>query len=76
MPSATLFFGNAVFTSSINKIFPFEAVKKGVYQNSKLLTFWLAISGTVNQVLKIWENADRFIVLGANAKEIFKNVKV
>jgi glycosyltransferase involved in cell wall biosynthesis len=74
-PSGTLFFDNKLFLSSINKLFPVEAIKKGVYQNSKVITLWLAISAVINQLMKTWDIPDRYIVLGSNAKDIFLSSK-
>jgi len=74
-PSGTLFFNDKLFTSSINNIFPVEAIKKGVYQNSKLITLWLALSGALNHITKTWDIPDRYIILGSNAKDIFLKSK-
>jgi glycosyltransferase involved in cell wall biosynthesis len=70
-PSGTLFYNGEQFMSSLNTIMPFKAIGKGVYQNSKLITLWLAVSGAINQVAKTWEIPDRYIVLGNNAKDMF-----
>jgi len=74
-PSGTLFFHNKLFLSSINKLFPVEAIKKGVYQNSKIITLWLAVSAAINQLMKTWDIPDRYIVLGKNAKDVFLSSK-
>jgi len=70
-PSGTLFFDDKLFTTSLNKMLPLEAIKKGVYQNSKFITLWLSISAAINQITKTWEIPDRYIILGNNAKDVF-----
>lgn len=70
-PSGTLFFDGKLFTSSINKLLSITAIRKGVYQNSRIVTFWLALSAAINQIAKIWDIPERYIILGDNAKEIF-----
>ena len=75
-PSGTLFFDGQLFTSSVNEIFAAEAVKKGVYKNSKLITFWVALSGAMHQLAGTWKIPSNYIVLGPNAKEIFTNSKL
>jgi len=74
-PSGTLFFDDKLFTSSLNKMLPIEAIKKGVYQNSKSITLWLSIVGAINQIARTWEIPDRYIVLGNGAKDIFLESK-
>jgi len=70
-PSGTLFFDSELFMSSVNRMLPIEAIKKGVYQNSKIITLWLATSAAINQIRKTWNIPDRYIVLGNNAKDVF-----
>jgi len=70
-PSALLFFKGKVFLSSIHTSFPWQAVKKGVYKNSRLLTFWMALSMQFHQWAKTWQHCNRFIVLSNSAKQIF-----
>ncbi len=70
-PSALLFHKGEAFLFSINSPFPWKAVKEGVYKNSKLLTFWMALSMQVHHWAKTWRHCNRFIVLTHYAKDIF-----
>lgn len=74
-PSGTLFFKNKLFTGSVHQIFPLEAIAKGIYHDSKLLTFWLALCNASHQLLCTWAIPNRFIVLGEKEKEIFEYSK-
>ena len=75
-PSALLFHKGKAFLSSINSPFPWKAVKEGVYKNSKLLTFWMALSMQVHHWAKTWRHCNRFIVLTHYAKDIFMRSKL
>ncbi len=75
-PSATLFYNGAMFTDSLTQNFPLNAIKKGVYLNSKPLTFWLGASLWLHQALGTWQKIDKFIALGQHTKEIFANSKL
>lgn len=75
-PSALLFHKGKAFLSSVNSSFPWKAVKEGVYKNSKLLTFWMALSMQVHHWAKTWRHCDRFIVLTHYAKDIFMRSKL
>lgn len=75
-PSALLFHKGKPFLHSINNTFPWKAVKEGVYKNSKLLTFWMALSMQVHHWAKTWRNCNRFIVLTHYAKGIFMRSKL
>jgi glycosyltransferase involved in cell wall biosynthesis len=75
-PSATLFFKGKLFTSSVNRIFALEAIKKGVYQDSKMITFWLALSGALHHLAGTWRIPEKYVVLGDNEKDIFQHSKL
>lgn len=75
-PSATLFFRDKLFTNSLDQLFPIDAVRKGVYQNSKLITFWLAISGMLHHLAGTWNIPQKYIVLGDNARSLFADSKL
>lgn len=62
-PSGTLFFGNNIFLDSLHQTFPWTAIKKGVYRNSKALTFWLSFSMKLHQWLGTWRLCNKYIVL-------------
>lgn len=75
-PSGTLFFKGKIFTESVNKIFPIQTIFKGVYQNSKLITFWVALSAAIHQLAGTWNIPKYYIVLGANSKRLFEGSKM
>ncbi len=75
-PSATLFHNGQIFTDSINSLFPWKAVFKGAYLNSKILTFWVAFSMYLHQKFGTWKNANKLIVLGEHSKNLFKSSKL
>lgn len=75
-PSGSLYHQNQIFTSSIKGGFPWAAVKKGVYQNSSLITFWVAVSMCLHELLKTWAAVDKFILLGTHSMEIFSGSRI
>ena len=75
-PSATLFYKGKIFTDSLNEVFSWQAVIKGVYLNSIFLTFWVACSQLIHEVLGTWKLSNKYIALGQYTKEIFKNSKL
>lgn len=75
-PSALLFFKGQPFLSSLTSTFPWKAVAKGVYKNSRLLTFWMALSMQVHHWAGTWQRCNRFIVLTNYAKRIFLTSKL
>ncbi|MET4082561.1 glycosyltransferase involved in cell wall biosynthesis [Pedobacter sp. UYP30] len=70
-PSGSLYFEGKIFLDSLKPGFPWLAVKKGVYKNSKILTFWLAFSNYMHQKLKTLNKVDTFIVLGDHSYKLF-----
>ncbi len=75
-PSATLFEEDALYTKSINCVFPWDAVVKAVYHKSRLLTFWLSCSMWLHQWLGTWKWPVKYIALGDYTKEIFAQSKL
>jgi glycosyltransferase involved in cell wall biosynthesis len=75
-PSATLFANGRLFTDSIHQSFPLKAIFKGVYLNSRLLTFWVSLSMFVHQVKGTWNLPDKFIALGEHGKQLYLNSKL
>lgn len=75
-PSAILFFKGRPFLSSLKNSFPWAAVVKGVYKNSRLLTFWMAVSMQIHHWARTWQHCNRFIVLTNHAKQIFLDSKM
>lgn len=70
-PSAILYFDQKPFFDSLKQIFPWTAIRQGVYKNSVLLTFWVSVSMQLHQWLGTWKYCSRFIVLSSDAKQIF-----
>lgn len=70
-PSAILLHNNALFTESLHQNFPWTAVHKKVYRNSKMQTFWLAYIVWFHKKLGTWKEIDKFICLTPFAKELF-----
>lgn len=75
-PSATLFANGKIFTDSVNKIWPFKAVTKGVYLHSVPLTLWLSLSMLTHQLLGTWKSISKFIALGEHSKQLFVDSKL
>lgn len=75
-PSATLYFNDQIFDSSINKAFPGKAVKHGVYKGSRPITGWMAASMYLHQMLGTWNIPDRYFVLGEHSRSIFASSKL
>ncbi|CAM4360335.1 Glycosyltransferase involved in cell wall bisynthesis [Pedobacter westerhofensis] len=70
-PSGSLYHNNELFMDSLEPGFAWQAVKKGVYQNSKAITFWIAASMYLHEKLGTWKKINRFIVLGKHSKDLF-----
>lgn len=70
-PSGSLYFNGKIFLDSLKSGFPWLAVKRGVYRNSKMLTFWLAFSNYLHQKLKTFNKVGAFIVLGEHSYKLF-----
>jgi len=72
-PSALLLHKNALFTDSVNKSFPWLAVKKKVYRNSFLQTFWLAFVVWFHKKIGTWNKVDKYVCLTPFAVDLYKN---
>ena len=70
-PSGFFFFNGKIFLDSLQGGFPWSAVKKKVYRNSLVLTFWVATVIRLHRFLGTWKKVDRFIVLTEFSKNIF-----
>jgi len=75
-PSATLFFNGKMFLDCQNNLFSLKAILKGVYQNSKALTFWVECSQLLHQLIGTWSLPNKYIALGQNTKDVFANSKL
>lgn len=74
-PSGTLFDNGQLFLDSLKQPFPWNAIRKGVYKNSKMLTLWLAISIKLHQSIGTWNLCNKYIVLTDYAKQLLLNSK-
>ncbi|RZK20074.1 MAG: glycosyltransferase [Flavobacterium sp.] len=70
-PSASLFHNGSLFLDSIGSKFPWSAVKNGVYQNSKIITFWLALSTYLHNIIGTYNLINKFIFLNPHSKQLF-----
>ena len=70
-PSATLLHNNMIFKQSLNQNFPWVAVRKMVYRDSRFQTFWLAFIVWFHKKIGTWKGIDKFICLTPFAKELF-----
>ncbi|MFT3949350.1 MAG: glycosyltransferase family 4 protein [Agriterribacter sp.] len=70
-PSGTLLFRGKIFLDSMNVSFPRNAVKKGVYRDSKMQTFWLAFITWFHRRINTWNKVSKYIVLSEPSKELF-----
>jgi glycosyltransferase involved in cell wall biosynthesis len=75
-PSATLFHDGHVFENSLKENFPWTAVRKGVFRNSILLTFWLAFIVWFHKKIGTWKMVDRYVCLTPFARRIFSQSKL
>jgi glycosyltransferase involved in cell wall biosynthesis len=76
-PSGTLFHNNAIYERSIHSLFPWEAVRKGVYRNSSFQTAVLAGVTAAHNIVGTWRNkVQRYIALTAFAKDKFVNSRL
>ena len=72
-PSATLFHNGKPFLRSLYERFPWTAVLRGVYNNSRPYTFWTACSMMVHRLFGFWNLPDKYIVLSQHAKGVFQS---
>lgn len=70
-PSATLLHKGKLFTNSLQVDFPWKAVWKGTYRNSRLQSFWLAFTNWWHGKIGTWNKVDQYLVLTEFAAGIF-----
>ncbi|MGI4750527.1 MAG: glycosyltransferase family 4 protein [Janthinobacterium lividum] len=75
-PSGILFNNGKLFLDSLYQSFPWKAVELGVYKDSKLITFWVALSMYIHNKLGTWKNCNKYIVLSEHARKLFLNSKL
>jgi glycosyltransferase involved in cell wall biosynthesis len=61
-PSATLFHNGGIYEASLHVLFPWDAVKKGVYRHSVLQTAAVALMTAVHNLIGTWRNRVDFYV--------------
>ncbi|RZK21674.1 MAG: glycosyltransferase [Pedobacter sp.] len=71
-PSGSLYFDDQLFLKSLEESFSWSAVKRGVYQQSKAITFWLALTNYLHRKIGTWGLVDSMIFLGDHSKKIFE----
>lgn len=74
-PSGSLYHNNDFFLDSLQPGFAWQAVKQGVYQNSKAITFWIAASMYLHERLGTWGKINQFLVLGEHSRQLFSHSK-
>jgi glycosyltransferase involved in cell wall biosynthesis len=63
-PSTTLFYNQTIYENSLNTYFPLDAIRKGVYRNSRVQTTALVVMTFVHKLLGTWRNKiNKYIVL-------------
>ncbi|WP_439489762.1 glycosyltransferase family 4 protein [Algoriphagus sp.] len=68
-PSATLQYQGQVYEKSIHQIFPFDAIRKGVYRNSRVQTALVTCTTGIHKLLGTWKTkVAAYIVLTEFAK--------
>lgn len=70
-PSATLLHNDSLFTDSLHNDFPWKAVRKKVYRDSAIQTFWLAFVMWFHRKIGTWKKVDRYITLTDFARSLF-----
>jgi glycosyltransferase involved in cell wall biosynthesis len=71
-PSGTLYYNGELYEENTHKLFPWGAVVKGVYRNSRIETLGLAAITVLHNLIGTWKNkVDRFIVLTEFARKKF-----
>lgn len=69
-PSALLFYRGERYMNSIGKTFPWDAVRKGVLDESVPKTFLTAFTYRLHAWLGTWKNVDAFLPLTAYAQKL------
>ncbi len=72
-PSAILLSDDQIFMDSMKAAFPWKAVWRKVYRNSRIQTFWLAFVIWFHKKIGTWKIVDKYIVLAEFEKGLFVN---
>jgi glycosyltransferase involved in cell wall biosynthesis len=73
-PSTILYHNGEIYEKSIHKLFPLDAIAKGVYRNSKLQTASTVFMTAFHKLAGTWKNkVDKYITMTEFAKNMFLN---
>jgi glycosyltransferase involved in cell wall biosynthesis len=73
-PGYSLFYHGKIYEASVNRIFPLDAIMKGVYRDSRFQTAAVALMTGTHKLLGTWRNkVDRYIALTEFARNKFLN---
>ncbi len=75
-PSAILLHNNQLFLDSLHQEFPWSAIRKSVYRNSSVLTFWLAIVFWFHKKIGTFKKVDKYICLTEFSKQLIEKSKL
>jgi glycosyltransferase involved in cell wall biosynthesis len=70
-PSATLYNKGSLFLDSLHVSFPWKSIRKRVYRDSYLQSFYLAFIIWIHKKIGTWKMVNRYIVLTDFAKNVF-----
>ncbi len=71
-PSATLFHNETLFYESLTNGFPWKAVRKKIYRNSILLSFWLSLILYFHRTIGTWNLVHSYMVPSASMIPFFE----
>lgn len=71
-PSAILLHNNQLFLDSLQQPFPWSAIKKGVYRNSILQTFWLSTVVWFHKKIGSFKRIDTYICLTEFSRKLLQ----
>jgi glycosyltransferase involved in cell wall biosynthesis len=69
-PSSFLFVKNEVFLDCMQRVFPFEAIRRKIYRDSAINTGWLLTGTRLHYLLGTWQHIDRLICLTNPARQM------
>ena len=69
-PSGTFIFNGVPYYESMQVSFSWSAIKKGVYRNSAILTFNVAVVIWLNKVIGTWKFVKKYILLTGHSKGV------
>jgi glycosyltransferase involved in cell wall biosynthesis len=73
-PSGILYHNHKIYEKSVHKIFPWDAIWKGVYRKSSLQTAAVVMMTGIHKLLNTWNTkVDAFITLSEFSRQLFVN---